>query len=82
MLVGILLSRVRAEEKYLLEAFEKRHIDVELLDDREVIFDMHNPAPFRRFDVVLERCINHSRAVHSLELLNSWGVPKAISRPR
>jgi [lysine-biosynthesis-protein LysW]--L-2-aminoadipate ligase len=75
MLIGILLSRVRAEEKYLLEAFEKHHTDVEVLDDREVIFDMHNPAPFRRFDVVLERCINHSRALHALELLNSWGVP-------
>ncbi len=75
MLVGILLSRIRAEEKYLLEAFQKRNVAVEMLDDRQVIFDMHNPDPWRRYDVILERCINHSRALHALEMLNSWGIP-------
>ena len=79
MLVGILHSRIRAEERYLLDAFQRRGIPTELLDDREIVFDMHNPEPFRRFDVILERCINHSRAIHALELLNSWGIPTVNS---
>ena len=74
MRVGMLLSRVRVEEKLLLQAFEKRGIDVELFDDRELVFDMHDPGVFAGMDVLLERCINHSRALASLEQLNAWGV--------
>ena len=33
MKVGILYSRVRAEEKLIFEAFERRGVDLELLDD-------------------------------------------------
>jgi len=74
MRVGMLLSRVRVEEKLLLQAFEKRGIDVELFDDRELVFDMHDPGVFAGMHVLLERCINHSRALASLEQLNAWGV--------
>jgi [lysine-biosynthesis-protein LysW]--L-2-aminoadipate ligase len=27
------------------------------------------------YDVILERCINHSRALYALYILNGWGVP-------
>ena len=74
MRVGILLSRVRVEEKLLLEAFERRGIAPELIDDRELILDLADPSPWASFDVVVERCINHSRALYSLEMLNAWGV--------
>jgi [lysine-biosynthesis-protein LysW]--L-2-aminoadipate ligase len=42
------------------------------MDDRELILDLH-----RRqwdFDVILERSINHSRALHTLKYLNDCGV--------
>ncbi|MCD6519029.1 MAG: lysine biosynthesis protein LysX [Anaerolineae bacterium] len=74
MRVGMLLSRVRVEEKLLVQAFAKHGVDVELIDDRKVVFDMHNPGEMASYDVILERCINHSRALYALELLNSWGV--------
>jgi len=70
---AILLSRIRAEEKLLLKAFEARGAAVEVRDDREVVFDLH-ADDWRRYDVVLERCINHSRALASLRVLNDWGV--------
>jgi [lysine-biosynthesis-protein LysW]---L-2-aminoadipate ligase len=75
MNVGMLLSRVRVEEKLLLEAFQRQGVEVTLLDDRELVFDLADPSAWRRFDVVIERCINHSRALYSLEMLNAWGVP-------
>jgi len=75
MNIGMLLSRVRVEEKLLLEAFQRRGVEVTLLDDRELVFDLADPSAWRRFDVVIERCINHSRALYSLEMLNAWGVP-------
>ncbi len=74
MKIGLLMSRVRVEEKLLIQAFADRGLDADLLDDRELIFDLGDPGPLRAYDVILERCINHSRALYSLEMLNSWGI--------
>ena len=76
--IAVLLSRIRVEEKLLLAALEKRGIAYELIDDRQVIFDLHENG-YRRFDVVLERCINHSRALYALRILNDWGIPTVNS---
>jgi [lysine-biosynthesis-protein LysW]--L-2-aminoadipate ligase len=78
--IAVLLSRVRVEEKLLLAALDARGIAYELIDDRQVIFDLHENG-YRRFDVVLERCINHSRALYALRILNDWGVPTVNSYP-
>ena len=70
--VGVLYSRVRVEEKLLFEAFEKRGVSLELLDDQKLIFDITDVQnhPYQHFDVIVERCINHSRALYSLKILN------------
>jgi [lysine-biosynthesis-protein LysW]--L-2-aminoadipate ligase len=79
MNVGILYSRVRVEEKLLFEAYEKRGVDFELLDDRLVVFEIapgdHYNDKYHRFDLIMERCINHSRALYSLRILNDRGIP-------
>jgi [lysine-biosynthesis-protein LysW]--L-2-aminoadipate ligase len=72
--VGVLLSRVRVEEKLLLQAFQDRGVGVSLLDDRELVFDFARAEDWRRFDVVLERCINHSRALYALRILDDFGI--------
>jgi len=72
--IGMLLSRVRVEEKLLLRSFEERGLPVTVLDDRDLVFDLHGADQWRRFDVVLERCINHSRALYALRILNDFGV--------
>ena len=73
MKIAILLSRVRVEEKLLLQAFEHRGLDVDILDDRQVIFDLRENG-WSQYDVVVERCINHSRALYALRILNDWGI--------
>lgn len=75
MKIGVLYSRVRAEEKLLFEAFEARGIAYDKIDDRQVQFDLTNPGAWRDYDVILERCINHSRALYALKILNDWGIP-------
>ena len=77
--VGVLRSRVRVEEKLLLQAFQDRGVAVSLLDDRELVFDFARADEWRRFDVVLERCINHSRALYALRILDDFGVA-AVNR--
>ncbi|MFN3334454.1 MAG: lysine biosynthesis protein LysX, partial [Caldilinea sp.] len=76
MKVGILYSRVRAEEKLLFEEFDRRGVELELIDDNTLIFDITAAAHARRFqgfDVVVERCISHGRALYSLRILNDQG---------
>jgi [lysine-biosynthesis-protein LysW]--L-2-aminoadipate ligase len=73
MKVGVLCSRIRVEEKLLFEAFEHRRLQFDRIDDREVVFDLQQPS--LPYDVVLERCLHHSRALYALKVLNDWGVP-------
>lgn len=72
MKIGILCSLVRKEEKLLFDEFRGRGLAFDRIDDREIILDLQQ----RRwdFDVILERCINHSRALHTLRYLNDCGV--------
>lgn len=83
--VGILYSRVRAEEKLLFEEFERRGVDLELLDDGQLIFEITQgprfASQFTDFDVVVERCISHARALYSLHILNDRGV-KTVNTAR
>jgi len=73
MKIAILLSRVRVEEKLLLQAFEQRGLKTEVIDDREIIFDLHSNN-WNHYDVVVERCVTQSRALYALRILNDWGV--------
>ena len=79
--IAVLMSRVRVEEKLLLAALEARGVAYELIDDRKVVLDLHENG-FRRYDVVLERCINHSRALYALRILNDWGYQPSTAIQR
>ncbi len=70
--IGVLCSRIRVEEKLLLQELEKRGLEFEIIDDREIILDMQNKS--LAYDVILERCINHSRALYALCIFNDWGL--------
>ncbi len=73
MRIGFLHSLIRKDEKLLIDEFRKcKGVDLVLIDDRKLIFDL-NDKP--QVDVVLERCINHSRAMHGLCLFESVGIP-------
>ena len=74
MKVGFLHSILRVEEKLLIDEFKTRSgVELEKIDDRERFFDLHRNN--FGFDVVIERCINHSRAVHALKNFGDFGIP-------
>ena len=75
MRVGILYSRIRAEEKLIVEAVQARGLDYEMIDVRTAVFDLNQREQWQQFDVVLERCVSHSRAVSTLQILGMWGIP-------
>jgi [lysine-biosynthesis-protein LysW]--L-2-aminoadipate ligase len=78
MNISVLLSRVRVEEKLLLQALEKKGLVVDICDDRKVIFDLHQNG-WSHYDAVVERCVNHSRALYALRILNDWNIPTVNS---
>ena len=75
MRVGMLYSRIRLEEKLIVAALEARGVDVENVDVRRTHFDLEQPESWQQYDVVLERCVSHSRALAALQILETWGVP-------
>jgi [lysine-biosynthesis-protein LysW]---L-2-aminoadipate ligase len=75
MKVGILLSRVRVEEKWLLDALDKHGVNYERIDDRLASFDITNPDPWLQYSVILERSLSFSRGLYATQILNSWGIP-------
>jgi [lysine-biosynthesis-protein LysW]--L-2-aminoadipate ligase len=75
MKIGILLSRVRVEEKWILEALETRSIPYDVIDDRQIIFDVDKKNGWANYSVVIERSLSFSRGLYATQLLNSWGIP-------
>ena len=69
--IGLLHSLIRKEEKLLIQSFQNAGVEPVMIDDRQLIMDFHT-AP--DVDILVERSINHSRALHALRLFESAGV--------
>jgi [lysine-biosynthesis-protein LysW]--L-2-aminoadipate ligase len=74
MRVGVLCSRIRVEEKLLFEALSARGVIYDKLDDRTLVCNLLDASAFQSYDIILERSINHSRALYALKMLNAWGI--------
>lgn len=83
MQLAIIITHIRAEEKLLINAFEQRGLQPDIILDRDLNFDLlagpeqHSPAgrPWQDYALVLERCVSTSRGLYTLEILNAWGIP-------
>ena len=72
--VGFLYTRLRVEEKYLLEELEKRtDVNVTRIPDGETYFDItQKPADV---DVLFERSISYSRGLYISRIFEAHGIP-------
>ena len=75
MKIGVLLSRVRVEEKWLFEALDKHGVPYDRIDDREAVFEVGQPGHWTEYDVVLERSLSYVRGLYATQILNMWGIP-------
>jgi [lysine-biosynthesis-protein LysW]--L-2-aminoadipate ligase len=76
--LGVLVSYLRAEEKAILQAARERGIPVTPVFDRALVLDLaatSAAASGLDFDVVLDRCVAHSRSGYTLRALERWGIP-------
>lgn len=72
--VGMLVSHLREEEKSILAAARRRGISLEVLQDRRLVLDLTGPNP-PAVDVVLDRCMAHTRGGYALRAFERWGIP-------
>lgn len=71
--IGLMHSLIRPEEKLLIREFQTREgVELKLIDDRKLSYNLGKDK--FDLDLVLERCINHSRALHALRLFESAGL--------
>lgn len=73
MEMGIVLSRVRKDEKRLIAEARRRGFDVTTIDNTRQVFELDRRH--MDLDVVLERCVDHHRAVYALTVFDHWGIP-------
>ncbi len=73
MKIGLLHSLIRKDEKFLIDEFKAvKGVELEMIDDREITFNLGKNK--YDLDAVVERSINHSRALHGLRLFESAGI--------
>ncbi|MEG8945908.1 lysine biosynthesis protein LysX [Rosettibacter firmus] len=73
MKIGLLHSLLRKDEKLLIDEFNAiKGVELVMIDDREITFTLGKDK--FDIDVLVERCINHSRALHGLRLFEAAGV--------
>jgi [lysine-biosynthesis-protein LysW]---L-2-aminoadipate ligase len=72
--VGFLFSRIRVEEKYILDELASRpHVEVVRINDDETFFDISGQG-LPEVDVVFERSISYSRGVYISQVFEAQGV--------
>ncbi len=76
MRIAILASRVRVEEKLLVEALQRRGVDYEIIDDGQLVCNLAQPDQrWQAFDAVLSRSVSQSRGLAVSYVLEHWGIP-------
>ncbi len=81
--VGILCSRIRSDERLLIEALDERGHEVVRADIRKLRFDLDGtpltpegtPHDIADVDVVVDRCLSATRGLYAARHLQSAGVP-------
>jgi len=72
--VGFLFSRIRVEEKMLLDEFEGRAgVEVVRINDDEIFFDISRQD--YQVDVLFERSISYSRGLYISRMFEAHGIP-------
>ena len=76
MKIGILLNRVKFEEKQIILACKKHGIDIEQFNNQRMILNLGKAKDIEpAVDVFLQRALSHSRGLYSTAIIESKGYP-------
>ncbi|HWH08989.1 MAG TPA: lysine biosynthesis protein LysX [Candidatus Thermoplasmatota archaeon] len=74
--IGMVWSRIRNDEKMLMDAAQRKGVDLVPVDDRELVLPVHQlPRELLGFDAILERGISYTTSYYVTMALASYGIP-------
>ena len=74
MRIAMTYTRLRTEERLLLDEFEALGLDIEGIDLRKQTFDPQQMCRWKRFDIVLDRAVSLTNSLTSTRILEAAGV--------
>ena len=74
MRVVMLHSRVRVEERMLLDAMERRGVACDVIDVRQEVFDLSDAGEWAEVDLVLDRSLSLTSSLAAVRMLEAFGV--------
>ena len=74
MRIAMTYTRLRAEDRLLLDAFEEMGIDITPIDLRSVVFDPADPGPWAAYDAVIDRSVSLTATTTAVALLEGYGI--------
>jgi len=72
IIIGLLYTTIRGDEKLIIGAAKKRNVKIKLTDVREEIFNRKTYRP--NFDIALERCVSTIKGNHATRFLESLNI--------
>jgi [lysine-biosynthesis-protein LysW]--L-2-aminoadipate ligase len=75
MRIGLLVDKIRQDEKFIIQAAKERNVDVEILDTSKMFFNITDfrTDEFNDIDVFLQRCVSTLRGLYVTKILEEFG---------
>lgn len=74
MRIAMTYTRLRTEERLLLDAFEAIGNPVTPIELRSVVFDPANPGEWANYDAVIDRSVSLTNTLTAVEILEGYGI--------
>ncbi len=75
MQIALVCSFVRAEERWIYEAFRRAGVTVDMVNDRSIVVDLDRLDGWRKYDAVVLRSLGYWRALHLARCFEALGLP-------
>lgn len=73
--IGLIWSRIRNDEKMLMDAAQRKGVELVPIDDRELVLPVHQaPKELLGYDAFLERGISYTTSYYVTMALQSYGL--------
>lgn len=75
MRIGLVIDRIRLDEKLIIKAAEKLGVEVEIMDVSKVFFNITSLdiKPFNDVDIFLQRCVSTLKGLYITKILEEYG---------